>query len=316
MKIFTKICLAVCLVLLGIGALCVGAGMALGSGFKEVQQMADAGELNIGNWHVGNHEFYYGEGEEVVLMGDFSDTYASEQIENLHVDIKYGEILFTSSSTDSIEVSIQAPKRNSYTCKIDGGTLKIKDETSRPRWRVGDKGVTVEISIPEGKEFEDVKIKTDAGTVEAEYKFQARNIDLELGAGELVAAAFLAEESFKAEVGAGNLEIAEFSAEKLKVDCGVGNAELKGTVAEKVDADCGVGNLTLILAGSESDYNYEIDCGIGEVQINNDFYSGLSEQKNIDNDADKDIQLDCGVGKLKVKNAEWEETVNGTEKTI
>lgn len=313
MKIFTKICLAVCLVLFGIGVLCIGAGTALGSGFKEVQQMADAGELNVGKWYIGNGPVYH---DEDVQMGDVSEVYAQEQVDSLRLDIQYGEVIFSDSSTENIEVNIHAPKRNAYSCENNNGTLKVKDKTRRSHWNIGDYDVVIEISVPEGKVFDEVKIKTDAGRVNAEYKFHAKNIDLDLGAGELVADGFFADEKITASVGAGNMDIMEFSAEKLKIDCGVGNAKLTGNVEEKAEADCGVGNLTLTLFGTEEDYNYEIDCGVGEVHINGDSYSGLSERKDIDNEADKDIRLDCGVGQLKVKTVEWEESEDGTEKTI
>lgn len=318
MKMFTRICLAVCLVFAGIGALFIGAGIALGSGFQEVQQMADAGELSIGSRYMGSHVFGDASDENAgnVQKGDLWETFEPEEISNFDMDIQYGEIRFSASTTDKVEVSIQAPKSNSYSCKNDDGTLKIKDKTHHYHWGFGNREVIIEVAIPEGKVFEKVKIKTDAGKVDINYAFHAENIDLDLGAGEMTADAFAAEEKLSVEVGAGNLEIAEFSAEKLTIDCGVGRADLKGTVTEKAEADCGVGNLNLTLLGKEDDYNYEVNCGIGEVRINAESYSGLSEEKDIDNGADRDIRLDCGVGQLTVKTLEWEELNNGTEKTI
>lgn len=318
MKIFTKICLGICLVLVCLGALCMGAGIALGSGIKEVQQMADNGELNVGNWHLMDGIYYSDDETDTrnVQMGDLAEIYAQEQIDSFDMDIKYGEIYISESGTDNIEVNIHAPKRNTYICKNDNGTLKLEDKTHLKRWNALGKNVIIEIAIPEGKIFDTVKIKTDAGTVDVSYNFQAENIDIELGAGELVADYFGVEDKFEVEVGAGNLEIEEFRADNMEVNCGVGNAQLSGSVLEKLEADCGVGNISLDILGSEEEYNYEVDCGVGEVNINNSSYSGLSKEKKIDNHADKEIHLDCGVGEITIKTIEQEDFNYGTEKTI
>ncbi|MBO5372254.1 MAG: DUF4097 family beta strand repeat protein [Lachnospiraceae bacterium] len=319
MKIFTRICLGICLVLVCIGALCMGAGIALGSGIDEVQQMADNGELNIGNWRWSDGIFYVKNSDtdtEDTLRGDLEAAFPQEEIESFDMDIRYGEIRFLESSTDNIEVVIHAPKRNSYVCKNDNGTLKLEDKTRTNKWRIGDNSVNIEVSIPAGKVFDTVKLKTDAGAVDVNYEFQAENIDVVLNAGELIANYFSAEDKFGIEVGAGNLEIDEFYAEKMEVDCGVGNATLSGAVYEKLEADCGVGNITLTILGKENEYDYEVDCGVGEVHINDASYSGLSKEKSIDNDADRKIHLDCGVGQIELKTLEQEEFNYGTEKTI
>lgn len=305
MKNFTKVCLMICLVFVCISAVCMGAGVALGSGLKEVQALADEGGLSIGSLDFGNHRFYYVTDEEDydeadIQKGIVNEHFAAEDIRDFDMEIQYGEIQFTDSESEEIEVLIDAPKRNSYICKNDNGTLKIKDTTTRYKWYAKDNSVTVTIAIPAGKIFDEVDIATNAASVEVSHEFQTKDLELELDAGELLAESIQVKGEFKVDVGAGNVEIDNFSAESLEVDCGVGSASLKGSILKTAEADCGVGQIILELSGREEDYNYEVSAGVGSVEINGKSYSSLSVEKTIDNGADKDIQLDCGVGQIEV----------------
>lgn len=309
MSKFTKGCLILCLALVCVSAVCLGAGIAMGGSMREVQTLADEGAFNIGGWNIGKHQFYFGpedeetaEGEEVV-EGSVAETFAADEIESLETDLKYGEIFFTDSESGAIEVSVDAPKRNAYRCFNDNGTLKLEDDTKTHvlGWNgFANSDVTVTIAIPAGKEFDEVKISTNAGAVNAEHTFLAQKIDLELDAGNLTGEKLTAHEEFSVEVGAGSVEIEDFSTENLDADCGVGEIDISGTVSGKAEADCGVGQITLNLYGKETDYNYELKVGLGEIDINGASYSSLSSHKRIDNDADKKISLDCGVGQIDV----------------
>lgn len=287
MKKFTKLCLMVSLVCVCIAALCFGAGIAMGSGMKDVANMADNGELNIGNWHIGDSQFYWGPKEEdsvgQEVEGRVNVSFPEMEVENLNVDVKYGEVHFVDSDSDEIKVNIDAPKRNSYECKNDNGTLKLKDKTSSFKWHIRNKdNVTVTIEIPKGKEFKEAKLITNAGTIDIEHML-------------------VAKEEISIDVGAGEVTAEEFATKDLEVDCGVGEAMLKGVVEENVSADCGVGEITLILQGKEEDYDYDISCGVGTVNINGTSYSSLSTDEEINNQAGRKISLDCGVGEIDVK---------------
>lgn len=299
MKLFGKICLIISIVLIGASALCLGIGVALGSSFREVRTMADAGEFNIGNWTIGNGDFYFstGDGNQVEHNYDF----LAEEVEKFEMDITYGEIFFVDSDSEDITIHIDAPDRNSYSCELSGSTLSLEDKTRGYRGNLSGTDVSIEIAIPEGTSFDELEIKTDAGALDATHTLNAKEMQIDLGAGEFVAQRVYAEDNLKVDVGAGNVEIYDFTTDDLKIDCGVGNAELTGFVEKEAKADCGVGNITLVVFGEEKDYNYEIDCGVGEVNINGSSYSSLSNKRHIDNGADKDIYLDCSVGQIQLK---------------
>ena len=64
------------------------------------------------------------------------------------------------------------------------------------------------------------------------------------------------------------------------------------------DIQCGVGSIVYTASGHEEEYNYEIECGIGEVLCGDSSYSGLGKNRHIDNNADKDISIEGGVGSV------------------
>ena len=54
------------------------------------------------------------------------------------------------------------------------------------------------------------------------------------------------------------------------------------------------------LSNRETDFNYDISCGVGEVSINGKSYSGIGRTEEKNNDAPYDFNIDCGVGEIKV----------------
>ncbi len=304
MKIFTKICLIISTVCICIAVICLGVGAALGSGIKEVMLMADNGELNIGNWKIANYLLYYRpDAEDLEIQeGCISKSFPETEVQSLDIDVRYGEIYLKDSDSGQIEITVDAPKRNTYKCSNDNGTVKLEDKTPHYKWNDGwakKYDVNITIAVPKGKEFEKIKLVTNAGTIKSTHNFTAKEIDLEVDAGELTAEYLEAKEEFSIDVGAGNLEISDIKTDALDVDCGVGEVKISGTVLKKAEADCGVGKITMALAGNEEDYDYEISCGLGSVSINGKSYSSSTE-KEIDNNAGNKIDLNCGVGEIEV----------------
>ena len=62
----------------------------------------------------------------------------------------------------------------------------------------------------------------------------------------------------------------------------------------------GVGDVNIGIIGEKEDFNYELSCGMGELDVFDDSYTSLGKDKEIDNDAKHTISLDCGVGRVNV----------------
>lgn len=77
--------------------------------------------------------------------------------------------------------------------------------------------------------------------------------------------------------------------------------ELYREMRGKLEADCGVGELLLNLKGVKEDYNYDLECGIGEIRCADESYSGFGKDYTIDNHAAKNMEIECGIGQITVK---------------
>lgn len=104
-------------------------------------------------------------------------------------------------------------------------------------------------------------------------------------------------------VGAGSLKskLQSVHAENADIAVAAGAAEIQGIMAQEMYLECGVGSATLVLHGEQEDYNYSLECGMGEVKIADGSYSGIAVEQQIDHGASKNLNIECGMGSVNVK---------------
>lgn len=104
-------------------------------------------------------------------------------------------------------------------------------------------------------------------------------------------------------VGAGSLKskLQSVHAENADIAVAAGAAEIQGVMAQEMYLECGVGSATLVLHGEQEDYNYSLECGMGEVKIADGSYSGIAVEQQIDHGASKNLNIECGMGSVNVK---------------
>lgn len=151
---------------------------------------------------------------------------------------------------------------SSFSCRQNGDTLKIECEVSGWQFWQQNNDAVLELYIPSDLKLKEVKLDCGVGTIESRDGF--------------------------------------FTCDELEVDMGVGDCSFWADIREKADIDGGVGNLELTLNGDKEDFNYDIDCGIGEITIGDETFSNLGEDQKINHHADKEIEIDCGIGEVEI----------------
>ncbi|MBR5248944.1 MAG: DUF4097 family beta strand repeat protein [Lachnospiraceae bacterium] len=132
----------------------------------------------------------------------------------------------------------------------------------------------------------------------AGYSWQA--IDLEVGAGQILTEGLKAGE-LDISVGAGEIRLRGMEVSSLGVKVGAGNFVAQGNVTGSIEAECAMGNLELQLAGSRTDYNYELECVAGNIKIGEEQYGGgVVKEQNINNGAGRRMDLECSMGNITV----------------
>lgn len=310
MKKFTKISLIIAAVLGGIGLLLCGIASAMGGGYSTLRQMAQSGELNYGKWHINDYSVYYGDDDDDwdvdadARSGSLIDSdelvyeYATSDIKNLDLDISAAELSFTEGTeSDSIVVRLYDCKGRYYEGGVSGNTLKVKYEQEHDFY---DNDERIVIEIPSGVSFE--KIDLDIGATNAEFSLRDVSCDtllLDVGAGNIVADEFVVKEYMEVNAGVGNVEINGGTYRDITLECGMGNFSMEGALEGNLIAECGMGSMDLELNGDANAYNYELSCGMGELNVNGTKYSSIAGSHKVKNEgAIGTISLECGMGSL------------------
>ncbi len=198
-------------------------------------------------------------------------------VKEIDLDLAAGKVKIVEGEGREIRVDTDnLSKRLGFRCYMEGNELKL---TSKKRFSgVNNIGRgTITIQIPKEMTFEEVSLSMGAGTLNVNSIY-TRDLSVEIGAGEV------------------NLD--RFQADEAEFDCGAGSITATGDVRSSADISCGVGSVVFTALGREEEYNYDIECGVGEVMCGNDSYSGLGKDRHIDNNADKDISVEGGVGSV------------------
>lgn len=207
----------------------------------------------------------------------YTKAYEASGVSDLSCDLKYEELVLKTWNEAKVQVKVTGKNHNRVKISNDNGSLTIAS-SQKVRNR------SVEIFCPENLSLQKIKLQMEAGTIELDGDFKADQMEVNVGAGTL-------ENS-------GSLDVKE-----ANFTVGVGTADISEIQTEKLNGSCGMGNMDLTLAGKAADYNYELKCGLGNLEVDDSQETSItSGNKQITNEgATKNIKLDCGMGNVQVE---------------
>ncbi len=268
MKKFTKIALILAVVLFSVGLVSVIGSFAMGLTWDSLGDMVDKGKFSF----------------------DFSN--ADEQ---LYFDINQEQ-------EDMVQDNMQSPEKedngfnavqedfHSLDIEFGYGTLEIK---------YGD----VESVQIKQKNVDKYRCYVEEGALHIEGN-QKIKIDNSNHDGEItiVVPKNMVFQEVDLEVGAGKGDVANLKANQVDIELGAGEMNVTGLDTKKFDAKTGAGKLYAELVGKQTDYSYELECGIGQLKIGESSYSGLKTEQKISNQgAERFVDIECGVGEIIIK---------------
>lgn len=260
-----------------IGGISVAAVETGGNVFDQAGQLLQDNDYPLaGLIHWGNVQYHSSDIDWDALDGNTVDMdFASD----LEISLKYDELLIQEYDGDKIRVNVANDTKNDVVVKETSGKITITDTRS------GNvkKKKQIKVSIPSVKEFDTVSLGVDMGTIDLECDLKVQELSVEVGAGEFSGYGNITAAYCDLQVGAGTIDIDQLDIQKL-------------------NADCGAGEIDMVVTGKEKDYNYDLSCGMGEIDLEDSEYSGLGIEKNISNEgARKDMVLECGMGEIDVE---------------
>lgn len=185
---------------------------------------------------------------------------------------------------------------------VENGTLYIKSVLKTKGVFNSLNAAKLTLYVPENKTFDSLNVELGAGVLEL-IPVEAGEVSLEVGAGEIIFSNLVTENA-DISVGMGSIVLKQFEAGNLKVEVGMGSMEARGDIKNSANLECAMGSIDLKLAGKEKDFNYNFEGAMGSVAIGNAEYSGIAQERSVDNDAAKELELECSMGSITVKFAE------------
>ena len=260
-----------------IGGISVAAVETGGNVFDQAGQLLQDNDYPLaGLIHWGNAQYHSSDIDWDALDGNTVDMdFASD----LEISLKYDELLIQEYDGDKIRVNVANDAKNDVVVKETSGKITITDTRS------GNvkKKKQIKVIVPSGKDFDTVSLGVDMGTIDLECDLKVQELSVEVGAGEFSGYGNITAAYCDLQVGAGTIDIDQLDIQKL-------------------NADCGAGEIDMVVTGKEKDYNYDLPCGMGEINLEDSEYSGIGIEKNISNEgARKDMVLECGMGEIDVE---------------
>jgi len=285
MKIFKRIMLGLAATFAGLAIVCFVAAFCMGLTPQKFEEMMFDNTFHYAS--VGGKltfmdpdNFVGGEGHDVL----------EKNFANIEIDYTYGELELFYGDVETIEVHYKDVRNLGYSwgennIHIEGGPSEDIEDNFEPK---------LTIILPYGTVYENITIK--------------------LGGCQAKIDGLLADKVV-IEMDAGQTESADIVAERLEVIVGAGQANFTNLAVGDLEMEVGVGEADVQLCGCESDYNYDIECGIGEVVVGNKSYGGMGAEQNISNPgANCKMDIECGIGQVCVKfNESKSDAVNCTD---
>lgn len=336
MKKFTKGCLITALVLFIFGCAFYGICGFMG-GFRQLEawqgyvfnfwgrefRLAYSG---FGLWYITDSDGMRWSDEDWpeimsdaarVGAGEAEQTeYRASDVRNIDIEFGGSNLAILESEDDYIRIERDADARE-VKYQLRNGTFRLYSQKSYKWWHGTHEG-TVYLYLPKDMNPDSIDIEIGAGGLSS-IALAAEEIDIETDAGTTVIKGLYGKKidvsanagavnilemtagTVSANVGAGALTIQNLSTENMELETSAGMMEIEGKVARNVEIECGVGSVSMTLQGAETDYDYQLECSMGEIDINGNKYTGIAKEKDIRNGGKGTIDIECSMGNVEIQ---------------
>ena len=207
-------------------------------------------------------------------------------ISSFKLQISAAEVTVTQGEAFSVKSNLKYLK-----VENDGGCLEIVETKKGKTYR----GAFCEITIPSGMVFDRADLECGAGRVTIE-SLSAKDLQVDLGAGEVLIGYLFAEKEAEIDGGAGKLTVQKGDLHDMVLDMGVGELILTARLTGNCEVNCGVGSTKLCLLGDSDDYRIDVEKGIGDVSVDG---KSLSDGA-VWGSGENRLELDGGIGSIEV----------------
>lgn len=227
----------------------------------------------------------------------------SESITGINFKIAVGDVQIKVG--DTMEMEVTDMFEGAISSYVTDGVWYITDKLLGSGSVHTEYSPNITITIPKELSLTEGTIYLAAGLMEAD-SLSAKELLLEVDAGRLTVFRLAVKDSLTIKNAVGEVKIYDADVKNLMVDNGIGAISLTGTVAGQNTLQCGIGEVKLSLTDRDSvNFNYDIDCGLGDIQIGDNKYSGnvTSNHCGYDSRTADYFFVKCGIGHIEIDTA-------------
>ena len=231
-------------------------------------------------------------------------------LKQLKADVSYVTLRIEPHNKHSIVYSItNNTKKIGASVQVEGDTLTISTKKNR-KWnwfsgwkgdRLGRSKTAITVKIPQNTLFD--------------------TADINIGAGLLMLDSFTANQRFKLNTGAGEVDVKNITASNVNIQTGVGETVFHncsftdtvmntgigetvfdGKIFKSLDIKAGIGEIDMRINGKKDDYLINATSGIGSILIDGRSATGIDSTFRINNqNALHTIRVKAGIGEVNIK---------------
>jgi len=294
--------------IIGIGGLLIIIGILMGGSVKKTFYNEYCDE----KWSMDEGFDMDDEYTDPALSADTHEVQLSANtsvLKQLKTDVSYVMLRIEPHNKHSIVYSItNNTKKIGASVHIEGNTLMISTKNNR-KWnwfsgwkgdRLGRSKTAITVKIPQNTLFD--------------------TADINIGAGLLLLDGFTANQRFKLNTGAGEVDVKNITASNVNIQTGVGETVFHncsftdtvmntgigetvfdGSVFKKLEINAGIGEIDMRINGKKDDYLINATSGIGSILIDGRSATGIDSTFRINNqNALHTIRVKAGIGQVNI----------------
>lgn len=253
-------------------------------------------------------------GSNKVYTHSFEEEY-TQDIHTISVEFNFGNVEIKQG--DAFKIQATNIKKDALISRVTNGVWEIEEEDYNrgSSFRLLDSDVPlanlkyknkeelnkIVITVPKDYVLDEFDLEIGAGNAEV-ANLSANRMELDVGAGNLEGVYLEAAREASIEVGAGNIDMKQFYGKNVSLSCGVGNLDIQGDITGDSSAETALGHMKIALTRPQIEYNYNVDSILGSVKINQLEYSKSSGVKVFGDGGDNYFELECGLGDIEITN--------------
>ncbi len=210
------------------------------------------------------------------------------EIHELRIRINAADLYIKEGESFSVQSNLEHLK-----VEESGGVLTVEETR---KFGGNYSGAMLTIYVPAGTVLDSTNLTTGAGRLTIE-KLSCQVLDFELGAGDVSITSLIATESADIDGGAGRVTVSGGELRNLDLDMGVGQLNLTAALTGDCQLDLGVGESNITLIGVKTDYELDLEKGLGTITVDG---KDVSDYGSSGNGANK-VEINGGIGTVDVR---------------